>query len=143
RRPLRRAGVSSFGFGGTNFHTILEEYDGDQSADSLAVARRWPTELFRWSATSREELAQQLQQLDAALQQGAQPALPDLAAMLERSAKAGGQVRLAIIAGSLEELRTRVELAVQQIAREDLSDLQDPRGIYFSCIAADPQAKLA
>ncbi|WP_311923381.1 SDR family NAD(P)-dependent oxidoreductase [Nocardia uniformis] len=32
RRAVRRAAASAMGFGGTNFHMVLEEYDGDRSA---------------------------------------------------------------------------------------------------------------
>ncbi|MFF0612910.1 SDR family NAD(P)-dependent oxidoreductase [Nocardia tengchongensis] len=31
RRAVRRAAASAMGFGGTNFHMVLEEYDGDRS----------------------------------------------------------------------------------------------------------------
>ncbi|MEO9968499.1 MAG: beta-ketoacyl synthase N-terminal-like domain-containing protein [Hyphomonadaceae bacterium] len=50
----RRASVSSFGFGGSNFHVTLEEYRG---ANAVRPPRAMPSELFLFSATSSDELA--------------------------------------------------------------------------------------
>src|SRR5207244_12620674 len=44
----RTAGVSAFGFGGTNFHTVLEEYTGDYLDRPECGLRHWPAELFVW-----------------------------------------------------------------------------------------------
>src|SRR5207253_3512527 len=44
----RTAGVSAFGFGGTNFHTVLEEYTSDYLNRPSAGFRRWPAAPFVW-----------------------------------------------------------------------------------------------
>ena len=54
-RP-RRAGVSAFGFGGTNFHAVLESYEGDPVATSRPPIRDWPAELLAWSGADRARL---------------------------------------------------------------------------------------
>jgi len=41
----RRAGVSAFGFGGTNFHAVLEAYEGDPTPKAAAM-QEWPAELI-------------------------------------------------------------------------------------------------
>src|SRR5262249_43931578 len=73
----RRAGVSAFGFGGTNFHAVLEAYDRDPQPAPPPL-RDWPAELLVWQADSRVELADQVNRLAEAFDQGARPALRDL-----------------------------------------------------------------
>jgi len=107
----RRAGVSAFGFGGTNFHTVLEEYEpgrrsppkharvegservhpgridgGIQLTTSPPALREWPAELFIWRAESAEEIVGSLDRISAAIEQGAKPLLRDLAAAVCRTA---------------------------------------------------------
>lgn len=55
----RRAGVSAFGFGGTNFHAVLEEYQGDLSEPAdRATTEEWPAELFLWDNPTPSALAE-------------------------------------------------------------------------------------
>jgi acyl transferase domain-containing protein/NAD(P)-dependent dehydrogenase (short-subunit alcohol dehydrogenase family)/acyl carrier protein len=76
----RRGGVSAFGFGGTNFHAVLEEFQGDLS-DPAEVSQidQWPADLFLSAAgdsrvaivaTSPEDLAAKRAQAQAALDSG-------------------------------------------------------------------------
>ncbi len=65
----RRAGVSAFGFGGTNFHTILEEYETPTVARHEPLMTRFPCELFLFQGQSREELFKALKPLEDALSQ--------------------------------------------------------------------------
>ena len=46
---------SAFGFGGTNFHAVLEAYEGGPATPEPAVLD-WPAELFLWRSDSRESL---------------------------------------------------------------------------------------
>jgi acyl transferase domain-containing protein len=55
----RRGGVSAFGFGGTNFHAVLEEYQG-KVQDTALGAQTWPCELFVLRAKDREDLAKEV-----------------------------------------------------------------------------------
>ena len=108
----RRAGVSAFGFGGTNFHTVLSSYPGDDPPHHGAAA--WPAELFLIRAA------------DAA---GARDRLADLAALLDRIAEADptgerhllrtlartvsesgeGPVQVALVADDLAHLRRQID----------------------------------
>ena len=74
----RRGGVSAFGFGGTNFHAVLEEFQGDlgDPAD-VAQTEIWPAELYVWNepastlaivATSPEDLQLKLSKAKSALE---------------------------------------------------------------------------
>ncbi len=57
----RRAGVSAFGFGGSNFHCVVEEYDGQASH----VDWDGRDQIFAFSAESREALTSTLKEFDA------------------------------------------------------------------------------
>ena len=57
----RTAGVSAFGFGGTNFHTVLEEYTGDFLNLPHSGLRQWPAELFVWQRADKGSLVTSLQ----------------------------------------------------------------------------------
>lgn len=76
----RTAGVSAFGFGGTNFHTVLEEYTGDFLNRPSTGLRQWPTELFVWRRADKAAITTSVKQIRDALVAGAQPTLADLAA---------------------------------------------------------------
>jgi acyl transferase domain-containing protein/NAD(P)-dependent dehydrogenase (short-subunit alcohol dehydrogenase family) len=54
----RKAGVSSFGFGGSNFHTILEEY----SANKQEISWDGTIEIAAFSGKSKEDLSRQFKQ---------------------------------------------------------------------------------
>ena len=88
----RRAGVSAFGFGGTNFHAVLESYEGVPAAVTSPL-RDWPTELLVWRAPDRDRLDLELGKLDQALGGGAQPTLRDLSFTLLTSLEASDSHR--------------------------------------------------
>jgi malonyl CoA-acyl carrier protein transacylase/NAD(P)-dependent dehydrogenase (short-subunit alcohol dehydrogenase family) len=138
----RRAGVSAFGFGGTNFHAVLEAYDGDPHRGVTAPLRDWPVELFVWRGADVAALGAEVDRLRRALAAGARPALRDLAHTLwTRLGESESQSRttgpaLAIVAGSLEDLRGKLDEAAEAIQRGDAL-VQDPRGIEY---AAEPTA---
>jgi len=74
----RRGSVSAFGFGGTNFHAVLEEYQGSLQ-EPVSGSKAWPYELIVLRAENREALAKDVRVLSEALQAGAEPRLRDLA----------------------------------------------------------------
>ncbi|KDN17486.1 type I polyketide synthase [Amycolatopsis rifamycinica] len=96
----RLAGVSAFGFGGTNFHVVLAAHDGVPPAQA---ADEWPAELFTFTT---ESAARTLLELATDVPAGRQPwRLRDLALGASRRAEAaGGRIRLAVVASTVDEL---------------------------------------
>lgn len=142
----RRAGVSAFGFGGTNFHTVLEEYVPVQLVEDKAVLRHWPSELFVLQGDSAAELSKQVQLLQDAM--GKQQSDEDQSGALSRLAyqwhvRNIDQVRLAetrvlaVVANSLSDLQEKLQRAAQSISSGE-KEVKDPRGLYYA--APDVQA---
>ncbi len=140
----RTAGVSAFGFGGTNFHTVLEEYTGDYLNRPSSGMRRWPAELFVWTRPDISTLTADVKKCRDSLQAGASPQLADLAASVCQSAKRIGnsQPTLAIIATSLEDLRQKLDTSLDVIAKPATTHA-DPRGVYFVATPADATGTVA
>jgi acyl transferase domain-containing protein len=111
----RRGGVSAFGFGGTNFHAVLEEFQGDLTDPAdVAQTEKWPAELY---------LVERQAPADPASRDGSQPS----------------QTRLAIVATSPEDLQAKLTKA--KTALESKQPLNDPQGIYLAF--GPPRGKVA
>ena len=116
----RRGGVSAFGFGGTNFHAVLEEFQGDLTDPAdIAQTEKWPADLYVWNDPTPADLA----------------AASGAATRVSPSA----QTRLAIVASSPEDLRAK--LAKAKTALESKQPLNDPQGIYLAF--GPPRGKVA
>jgi acyl transferase domain-containing protein/NAD(P)H-dependent flavin oxidoreductase YrpB (nitropropane dioxygenase family) len=111
----RRGAVSAFGFGGTNFHTVLEEYGKDSTALQIR-----PAELFVFRAASRGELASQLTALEGRLAEVSQVRLVELAEALSREvAKHRGDCRLAMVAKDVPSLRSQLSVAAGKLTHNE------------------------
>jgi acyl transferase domain-containing protein len=129
----RRAGVSAFGFGGTNFHAVLEEYTGNfLDSACQTVLQDWPGELLLWVENSRQDLLAALESLAQALAQGAKPVLRDLAYTLWQLARERSELKLAVVATSLDDLRQKLTWAQEALRTPGRTPIYDPRGIYYT-----------
>lgn len=139
----RCAGVSAFGFGGTNFHLVLEEYQGDYVDSTPPALNEWETELFVCRQPSRERMLQTIQQVQQGLSRGGKPRLADLAAALWRSNSTNpGDPVAAVVATSLDDLREKLMLLLGMLRGQDATKI-DPRGVYFSAEPRREPARLA
>jgi len=127
----RRAGASAFGFGGTNFHAVLEEYQGNYLDRPKQPIHNWPTELFLWYGDSRQDIQGALEALEKALVPGAEPALADVAYTIQKQNKPGKKA-IAIVAASVDDLRKKLKQAKEMLADVNISQISHPQGIYFS-----------
>ncbi|WP_033826063.1 type I polyketide synthase, partial [Kitasatospora sp. MBT63] len=111
-RAERRAAISSFGFGGTNFHFVLQEHgEGEDLKVMFPVAR-----VHLWHAPDTAALT-------ARLAEGAAPAEGPVPA---------GHARLALVAGSPEDLADLRELALQELrAKPDAEHWTHPKGVWY------------
>lgn len=120
----RRASVSAFGFGGTNFHAVLEEYQG-KLEDTGIGAEAWPCELLVWRKPNREALTEDVRFLLTALASGAEPRLADLAYTLARQAASSQNcsASLTVVVSNLEQLKEALQFAIAHLESKNSSPL--------------------
>ncbi len=116
QRP-RRAGVSAFGFGGTNFHTVLEEYDAGANDPADFPRSLWPAELLLFGAPNIQTL---IKSIDAAIGSidKSDASLTGFAYRhyLSQVPSAAMPVRLAVKAHGMEQLKKKLVQSKQLIA---------------------------
>jgi len=144
----RRAGVSSFGFGGTNYHTVLEEYIATEAADepirlhrtgqTVILAEQTPTLLL-----ARCQAIQQQWQGDKANQ-----IYRDVVALSQTLDIPTNHARIGFVAESFAEAQTLLELAInylQTLIKQDNSTestVQHPKGIYYRAQGLDTRGRV-
>ncbi|PPD02252.1 MAG: erythronolide synthase, partial [Methylocystis sp.] len=131
----RRCGVSAFGFGGTNFHTVLEEYRGDFRASDAQDLNPRAAEIFAFSRSSVEAVEDAARTLLQGVEQTQELDLAQLAysASLDDARlrpKNGGQiVQLAFVANSVADLKGKLEFFLR--SHQGKATLSAPSGIYY------------
>ncbi len=128
----RRAGVSAFGFGGTDFHIVLEEYEGGYAEQPQAAISRWPGELLLWRG-SRAEVLGALDALAARLAADEQPPLDALAHELALRSRDRPREAptLALVVESHDDLRAKLARARELLAAGE-ARVHERDGIHWS-----------
>ena len=124
----RRASVSSFGFGGTNFHITLEEYKSKKR--SKKRLRTMPSELVVFSSTNDNELAKLCKKALADLD--TKGMLSYLAQSSQDNLDQKGSSKLAIVATDEDDLKKKLDKAVEKILQNNGSAFSLPNGIYYA-----------
>jgi len=128
----RRAAVSAFGFGGTNFHAVLEEYTGNYLEADEDAACSWQSELLVWSGESRGEIAAALVRLGDDLRHGANRPLRDVACATWQTARDRSGLRLAMVVGSLDDLREKITWTVDALNGNASAEAFAVKRVFFS-----------
>ncbi len=122
----RRGGVSAFGFGGSNFHTTIEEYTGSQRKP------RFFSSMSELVVLGADSTAQLLERLDVLSARAAEADRLDRLAHATQTDFPGGQARLSIVADSLEDLRRKLANARDSIQNNPPDTAFElPNGIYL------------
>ncbi|MBD3418835.1 MAG: acyltransferase domain-containing protein [Chitinivibrionales bacterium] len=139
----RRAGVSGFGFGGTNFHATLEEYRDDYLGDAAATLDVLPTELCILPAGLVDEAVSRAKSLLELMAKMPSLELKDIASSLWYTYKPQRGKCAAIIASSCDDLKEKLHIFIAGLVEEEVSQLVNPKGIYYFEQSAGPGDKLA
>jgi acyl transferase domain-containing protein/phosphopantetheinyl transferase len=133
----RRAGINAFGFGGINAHAILEEVP---SGSDTAHLPPWDSEVVILESETAAGLAEQAARLAGALDPAPTAfTLTDLAATLSRRVgRVAEPVRLALVADSFADLRTKLQGAVERLGQPGCRRIKAASGTYY---AAAPLAR--
>jgi acyl transferase domain-containing protein/NAD(P)-dependent dehydrogenase (short-subunit alcohol dehydrogenase family) len=131
----RRAGVSAFGFGGSNFHTILEEYR------PLQEAAEWDgsVQLLTFCGADAASLTAQLSSISA---DSAWNDLRGKAASLRAGFDPKAACRLALTVERSSNLGTLLNTAQTMLAKQPASNWTTPDGICYATGAAVAQPGL-
>ena len=134
----RRAGISAFGFGGTNFHTVIEEYRVDAAGAAPLGAADWPAELLVLQAKDQIELQEALISLETAaafLSDGERDhpyRLRDLAYTCAALLQDDALLCLAIVATDAADLRQKIAAIRESLQHETPL----PAGVFMGSRAA-------
>lgn len=131
----RRCGVSAFGFGGTNFHAVLEEYQGTYQSSHCSNLSHRDAEIFVLGCDTRTAMQEKISRLRSRIEFPEQLKVAALAKAIheeEYTKSHEGKspaCRLAIVANSVQEFLHKLELAEKTLTAQ--SFITDSEGLYY------------
>ncbi len=120
----RIAGISAFGFGGTNFHTVIENYNCE--IEHTTITKKWPVEILPFRATNEAELNKMLSGISKLIDTNNDISLEDISYTLFN--QADKPIRLCIVASSIEDLKTKINNAQTGKNSEGVYNTQAVKG---------------
>ena len=132
----RRVGMSAFGFGGTNFHAIMEEYNGEYRDHFGMNFVPREAEIFTFAGSERSALEAQMNCLLEELSKIEKLEISQLAYSLfveeqQLHSRDGNQhCKLCVVATSLDDLKKKLSLAAKGLA--DNGAIRNPLGVYYA-----------
>jgi len=125
-----RAAINSFGFGGVNAHGILEE--APKTAKKPLKCSPWEFELFIFKGENIEQLQKSLDEVATYISHIDDAAIEDVAfTLFDKAGENNGNCRLALMAGSLQELAKKITQAKKRLAKSD-EPFMGKNGVIFS-----------
>ena len=109
---------------------------------SPSSASPWPTELFVLCGEARPDLRRKAASLADYLERTPEVCLQDLGYTLNTTLAPGGS-RLALVAGSAADLKTRLGRAAERLADPGCRQIQDSLGIYWFERPLYPEGRVA
>jgi len=128
----RRAGVDAFGFGGINTHALLEEHVAASGPPAPQDVLLWDSEVLVIEGGSRAELVDRAGRVERFLAAEPNVLLRDVAATLNVAlGDDAGRERLAVVAATAGDARTRLSAAIQRLREPDRTRLRDSAGAFY------------
>ncbi len=131
RATKRRAGVNSVGSSGVCVHALLEEHESSAAIGNSGCLLKWETEAILLSAETRERLVHDCRLLLSWIDHRPLVSLKDLAFSLNTDRENQKDVRLGIVASSLDDLAGHLRIAIARLEDESCHSIRDSRGIYY------------
>ncbi len=126
---------------GQNGHRPAPRSHAEPGSEEAALLR-WDSEVFVLRGDDRADLGRRMQTLADFLAHNPSVELKDLAYTLNTNLSPGGS-RLAVVAESAADLRTRLSKVAERLADPRCDQIKDTRGSYFFAKPLGPQGKLA
>ncbi len=137
----RRAGVSSFGFGGTNYHVVLEEHEGEQQGAYRINRVAQPVLLF--APDPAQLLTVCRQALNSLEEEAAGLHFRNLVQASRGLSIAPEAARVGFVAETVDEAHQALQICVEQLAgKAQPESWEHPKGIFYRRSGFEPRGKV-